>query len=307
MPARKYVFIVGSPRSGTTWLQLLLNQHSEVATSQETHLFHNYLGPLDQAYRGALETRAERGVGLHNVLSPEEFYGLCRSLALRALEGIAAGRPDARVVVEKSPEHGRYGELILRLIPDAHFIHLIRDPRDVVASLQSAGRGWGRTWASSLPAGSARRWADSVRRAREIASRTPRYRELRYEDLLEKGPERLGELFAWLGLRAEPELCERAVRTCSIENLRSASPEIDSPWSLEQEPPGFYRKGRAGGWRTDLTRSELRVVEHLAGDLMAELGYARELPPSRHKPLTLAGREVLGRLRDTAVAALSRR
>jgi hypothetical protein len=65
---RRYVFVVGSPRSGTTWLQLLLAQHPAVATHQETHLFHNYLGPLERAYRGGRDTAQLRDVGIHNVV-----------------------------------------------------------------------------------------------------------------------------------------------------------------------------------------------------------------------------------------------
>src|SRR5215469_4920410 len=43
MIPHKYVLIVGCPRSGTSWLQRLLSQHPQVATTQETHLFSEYL------------------------------------------------------------------------------------------------------------------------------------------------------------------------------------------------------------------------------------------------------------------------
>jgi hypothetical protein len=301
---RRYVFVVGSPRSGTTWLQLLLAQHPAVATHQETHLFHNYLGPLERAYLGGRDAAQVRDVGIHNVVDEATLYGFCRQFALRALDGIAADEPQAEVVIEKSPDHVRDHELILRALPEAWFVHVIRDPRDVVVSMRSAGRGWGRSWAPSRTHGAAATWAHNVQCGLDIAQKTDRYREVRYEDLIGNGTAELGDLFAWLGLPVDGGLCEAALAACRIENLRGGAAQVRSPWALKQEPEGFYRSGRSGGWTGELGRRELNTIEYLAGSLMDRLGYARAVPRRRTRPWSLAMFNGLAQARDRAIGLL---
>jgi hypothetical protein len=301
---RRYVFVVGSPRSGTTWLQLLLAQHPAVATHQETHLFHNYLGPLERAYRGGRDTAQLRDVGIHNVVDEQALYGFCRQFALQALDGIAASEPQAEVVIEKSPDHVRDHELILRVLPEAWFVHVIRDPRDVAISMRSAGRGWGRSWAPSRTHGAASTWAHNVQCGLDIAQKTDRYREIRYEDLLERGSTELGELFTWLGLPVDAGFCDAALAACSIENLRGGDAKVRSPWALRKEPEGFYRSGRSGGWVDELGRRELNTIEYIAGPLMDRLGYKRAMAKRRARPWSLAMFNGLAMVRDRAIGLL---
>lgn len=144
-PARdaQYVFIIGCPRSGTTWLQLLLSQHPNVATVPETQIFAFYLARLKQQWE--YEHRAERvaaagKAGLSRVLSQERFDALCRDMAKGVLDEIAARNPEATHVLEKSPSNALYASWIQRMFPTARFVHVIRDPRDTVASLMAADR-----------------------------------------------------------------------------------------------------------------------------------------------------------------------
>lgn len=280
------VFVVGCPRSGTTWLQLLLAQHPEVVTCQETHLFNRYLGPLERFWQGEKDHPAdEREVGLRNALTDDKFYDLCRSFAHSVLQSIAADEHGADIVVEKSPHHVRYGPLIHRLLPNAIFLHIIRDPRSVVASLQRAGESWGSDWAPTRAHGCARMWVSDVTQGRKISNITDRYTEVHYEGLLNEGPRELQDLLAFIGLREDLEWCKRAVAVCSIDNLREGGRDMDSPWDLDEEPDNFYRKGRAESWKEDLGSREVRHVEYIAYELMQELGYRPSVSnPTRQPP-----------------------
>jgi len=300
----RYVFIVGSPRSGTTWLQLLLAQHPAVATHQETHLFHNYLGPLARAYLNGRDAALVRDVGIHNLLDEAALYRFCKMFAQQTLDQIAASNPQTEVVLEKSPDHVRDHDLILRTLPKAWFIHVIRDPRDVAISMRSAGRGWGRSWAPSRIHGAAATWVHNVERGLEIARKTDRYIEIRYEDLLERGVMQLGSLFDWLGLPVDNAFCANVLEACRIDKLRSGNAEVRSPWALNKEPAGFYRSGRSGGWRKELGRRELNTIEYLAGPLMDQLGYARAVPVRRHRPASLALLHGLAAVRNRAIGLL---
>lgn len=293
--ATRHLFIVGSPRSGTTWMQLLLAQHPSVATSQETHLFSAYLGPLIRSWeRERRLPEDRRPVGLTTVLGSEDFRAVCTAFADGVFDRVRAANPDAELLVEKTPTHVLMVKEILEVYPEASFLHVIRDPRAVVCSLRSAGRGWGRHWAPTNPADGARLWRRRVEAGLGIRRLTPRYHEVRYEDLAADAAGELARLGAAVGLDAGDEFCRKAARACEMERLRQGGRRrAVTPWRLGEEPEGFFRRGEPDGWKDELTRGELRRVEHLASPLMAELGYEPITAPTERRPLRVALREVL--------------
>ena len=301
--SRKLVFVVGCPRSGTTWLQLLLFQHPDVAGGQETHLFNTYLRSLDQRWEQEGANLSPRDVGLRASLTRTQFDGLLRDFADGVFSRLASTRPGATVLVEKTPDHVQDWELILRLFPDAWFVHVVRDPRSVVCSLRHAQRSWGSRWAPAGVIEAATQWVRAVEQGRRIASATGRYGEVRYEDLESRGAETLLDTLHWLELSADRSFVERALAGCRLENLQSGSSGTASPWRLDQEPEGFYRKGRSEGWKDELSKGQLRLVEHVADTLMQDLDYARATPRRRMRPLRLflhqTTRTVLRRLLGT--------
>lgn len=284
----KHVFIVGCGRSGTTWLQLLLAQHPEVATAQETHLFNSYVSNLQSCW----DQHAEdvRGIGLPALFSKAEFDDMCRQFARAPLQRIADSNPDASVVVEKTPAHGRHADLILKLLPDAYFIHIVRDPRSVVASLIAASSSWGSHWASSSAADNARRWTADVALAQSIADRTDRYHEVHYRDLKsDNAIECLRLLFDFIGLDATDQFCANTFEACSIDRLRDGDTSIKATKVFENDPKDFYRKGSASGWREELSNSDIAIVEFIAAEKMRELGFEmyRSTPSNPAKPVRL--------------------
>ena len=140
------VFIVGAPRSGTTWLQLLLSQSDRVGTCNETYLFSWYLDSLFRTWDDMKNN--SRSIGIHHLISEDAYFAMIRDFAGTILRKIYSAKPSATVCLEKTPGHALSWRNILRIFPDSRFIHIIRDPRAVVASLSSAGKGWGRAWAS---------------------------------------------------------------------------------------------------------------------------------------------------------------
>lgn len=268
---KDYVFLLGAPRSGTTWLQIMLSKHPDIATCQETHLFSGFLSSLQRSWRHHETDR--RGVGLQAAISRQRFVELQRDFALAVLNAIG----DTPVILEKTPAHITVLDDIREVLPEARFIHLIRDPRAVAASLAAAGRDWGSAWASTSAVRNARRWASNVADGLVLRSAERRqYFELRYEDLLDSTPQNLESLFAWLGIDCSAALCERLAEESRIGKLREGSSQ--AAWDLSKEPQGFFRKGRSDGWKEDLSQREVAVVEAIAGPLMDQLGYARVSP-----------------------------
>lgn len=265
----KIVFIIGAPRSGTTWLQLILYQSPSVAAAQETHLFSQYLRSLFASWQ--TYSADNRGTGLSTLLSEEQFFSWISEFAGTCLGEIGSKRPGANIVVEKTPDHARSAAAILKIYPRCYFIHVIRDPRGVIGSLRAASAGWGQRWASRRLKDACTIWRDSLAFAQAIPSLTPRYTEVFYERLHADGPGELMRLFEWLGEPIELAEAEKYVAACAIDKLRSG--DADAPWDLKTEPAAFFRRGEIDSWRGDLSPSDIAIVERATKKQMKRLGY----------------------------------
>lgn len=283
MSARTTVFVVGAPRSGTTFLQNLLGAHPLVATSQETDLFDQFVRPLRERWERQLPEDPEewqrwRHKGLPAVLTAPQFDELVADLVERVHAATMALKPGARVLVEKVPGYGRHGALILDCLPEAKFIHIVRDGRDVACSMLRASRGWGRGWAPGSVEGATAQWAEHVRKARAIAALTPSYLELRYEEL---SPARVHDALAFCGVDADLAECERIFRACSLDGggesaLVWGGEVVRRLGAAPQEPAGFAGEGGIGTWRDELDLESRLLFDRIAGSLLRELGYAED-------------------------------
>lgn len=296
-------FVVGCRRSGTTWTMMLVAQHPHVAALQQTDVvrrLYHFIGWFEQShqYGRCILTHADEGapsknglakVSIPDVLSDERLYELGRPLVDEVFERAAQASPGTRMVVEQTPEHIHVAEPILRLYPDAYFVHVIRDPRSVFSSHRSAARGWAKPqFFSTDPVQVAREWCTEVRVGRRIAQLTERYLEIRYESLRANGEQELERIYDFLGLDSSPESIRAALASCSIDRLRQA----------DYAPKGFFRKGEADGWRRELSSGELRTIEHLCGDLMRELDYPLVHPHPVPPTFRLRARKLRERLGD---------
>ncbi|HEY1740895.1 MAG TPA: sulfotransferase, partial [Acidimicrobiia bacterium] len=120
------IALVGAPRSGTTWLQTLLASHDAIVSPQETNLFSRYVAPLEERWcyeaRGSVAERQQRRfTGLGAVLTAAEFHGEVGHFVDDVLRSIAALKPGATILVEKTPSHSLHVDLVARYVPGARF------------------------------------------------------------------------------------------------------------------------------------------------------------------------------------------
>ncbi|HED66111.1 MAG TPA: sulfotransferase [Planctomycetes bacterium] len=298
----KRVFIVGFPRSGTTWVMLLLARLPGVSVLQQAGLFHalegldRWWGASHRFSNGAPEPNRSTD----EILDREDYRRLVRPVADHVFQAIAAETPGTEVVVEQTPENLQFHDEILELFPDAYFLHVVRDPRDAACSMRRAARSWDNDF-PGRPIHIARRWVEYANRARTLASKTKRFHSVRYEDLLERGPEELARIASWMGLELSDADCVEAVEACSLRRLKDQE--------AERVPNGFFGKGQSGAWRGELSRSDLRILEYVLGDELEAAGYVRDHPRSRSKPFAVTWHEILalrGRRPQRALADLLR-
>ena len=185
----RLVIVAGVARSGTTWLESLLMTHPQVGGVERTETF------LFSALRGLL--RDERLWA-----EVDDLPARLRRFTDRVLRAtLDHHTPSATHFVEKTPLHAGLLPRIAALYPDAWFVHLVRDGRDVARSLAQVDflRGVG-------PADGARLWAQTVRRIDAAATSLPQFREVRYEDLFADPVGVTTALLEWVGLEADATL-----------------------------------------------------------------------------------------------------
>jgi hypothetical protein len=266
----KTVFLVGCPRSGTTWLQIILGSHPGIATVRETHLFDRYLADIYARYESEAQKIGKDGLRI--LLGEDKLDRLCRHFADGVLGEIAATKPGCSVVLEKTASQIWSTQLMQRLYPEAYFLHIVRDPRAVAASMLAYAR---ESWANEgepdvLTAAEA--WLSAVTIGhRDLAVLGERRIEIRYEDLVAEPDATLAAILTPLGLDAIGYDRERF----SIDALKrrgTAGSPLDPAWENREN---FFRRGAAEGWADELSRAQIAIVEDVCAELMAEFGYHR--------------------------------
>ncbi|HTR35650.1 MAG TPA: sulfotransferase [Bryobacteraceae bacterium] len=271
------IFIVGAPRSGTTLLRQMLSRHPRIAICGETHFLttvynertRRVFGDLrDEANRQRLidaylaTRRAQRGIRMDFSRLKERLLrdgDSLQSLFAAILKAYAESQGKQRWG-EKTPQHARFTELLFEWYPDALLLHVVRDPRDVVASLLR------RPAAANSAVLNARAWLRLNLAARRSQAR-PGYLEVRYE-----------------ALTAEPEEQLRKICRCAGEEYSSS---MLSPEQQELERSSAMDRfrtplstDRLGTWRQDLSPIEAAQIESTLGGQMETFGYSRQMPPA---------------------------
>jgi hypothetical protein len=153
--------------------------------------------------------------------------------------------------------------------PKAHFIHFIRDGRDMTASHFKTVPDWGyRTVADA-----AHGWLNVVTRPRQGAP-DGRYVEVRYEDLVTRPRETIERMLDHLGLPWNERVLHHAEHAHAL---------LDNPWghpAAEAAGKPLYT-GRTGRYLEDLTPGEIEEFERIAGKELEQLGYELSRPVSR--------------------------
>ena len=268
------IFIVGAPRSGTTLLRAMLNRHPRIGLCDETYFFY-YVHIRRRAF-GDLSRPANRKRLIDSYFATSRMQRLkldLPALGERLMQegtsypaffaGILAFYAESQGKVragEKTPHHAWNTGELLEWYPNGRVIHLLRDPRDVTASLFN--QPWGRKSAAANGA----LWV-SLTHAAEKSRENPRFMRMRYEDLIEKPEENLDRICRFLGETFYPAM------------LNAEKPvKADKPWF--ERAQGKLSKDRLGTWKDQLTPEEIRLVEWTAGPLMRQFGYAPSLSPA---------------------------
>jgi hypothetical protein len=276
-PGELPIFVVGFQRSGTTLFQALLGAHPRIAAPPETYFIYRVADHAD--YFGDLADDANLRRALHEALNPGfDMFAGC-GFEFDSLFDQARRRPRTYAALfdtiltdfarrqgkarwsEKSP--GQPIDSIYALYPNAQVIHLVRDPRDVVASSLEV------PWTDADAAGGlARGWRAFTLRAirRGLEAGPARFLQIRYEDLTHDPEAVLRVVCAFLHEDFTPQMLDQAARNGTVPDaakdwqgraLRRIEHAAEGGWKerLKRGCSSRQRSLRAPGARADPRRA----------------------------------------------------
>jgi hypothetical protein len=273
------IWIIGSPRTGSTWLSRMLGELENCEVWQE---------PFFGVILSFRDNIANQGwIGHRNFILGERnkpiWLNYMRRMFLAVAEVWFTGHGH---LVVKEPNGSVGARLVLEAFPESKVIFLVRDPRDVIASQLDAVKpdSWygrarfessaataqfdpeGGSFVFSQPA-SEEEFVESL--SRDVVASVTASQDafdahggpkmfLKYEDLRVNTLDFMRDLCSTLGLGVDEGQLARAVEAYSWENLPEDTKGEGKP----------RRKATPGGWREDLTPEQVEVVERVTAPLI---------------------------------------
>lgn len=275
------LFVVGSPRSGTTLLRNLLHGHPEIAmTAYESHFVPSALrgSPRPPGAEGTVAValfleRFKKGLLYRTGVERGKFRPgdeeLRRALEARSWEETLRRLFDlycdkemaaARIWGDKTPTYVDHLDLIDAVLSNGRFVHIIRDPRDQALSERAI---WGKSLRRSSEA-----WRRRVLAGRSSrAAADGRFYELTYEALVANPERELSALCDWLGTSFEPAMLAAA----------SGSDELGQMVGADA-----VSKAAVGGRRQDLSEKQEALISAYTAAVGRSLSYDLPEVPSRN-------------------------
>jgi omega-hydroxy-beta-dihydromenaquinone-9 sulfotransferase len=288
------VFVTGASRSGTTMLARMLGAHSSIKAFNELHYFGELWDPYDAKKQfsapelselaavllaretsglwGGQPTDVERAWGRRLVrdlpddrCTPHDLFGA-------VVQQIAADS-SKKIACEQTPRNIFYARRLLELYPNARIVHIVRDPRAVLASQKNRWRmrqlGAGHLPASEMlrnrvnyhPITMGQLWSKATEAASQLEGHS-RFMLVRFEDLA-----------------SEPELNTR--RICNFVGVPFEKDMLDVPrWGSSNVTHSNDIKGVSNEvlnqWRGSLSKGEALLSEKITHKMLTRFGYKPE-------------------------------
>jgi hypothetical protein len=286
----KLIFVTGASRSGTTLMCRILGNHSAVLALKELHFFGELAdvdrieSPADAAHLAAASAmmlaRQARDfwVSGPNAEEREQAKALVESLpqhertpaALYATTVAHMANQASKVMCcEQTPRNIFYAKKLLEMYPEARVVHMVRDPRAVLASQKNRWRlrqlggknvPWSeviRLWFNYHPVTMSRLWRQATQVALGLEQH-PRCTLLRFEDLVAEPESTVRSLLDWLAL--------------SFEETMLDVPQWGSS-NIEHGKEQGVSADMAGKWRDVLSAGEISISERLTGAELRHFDY----------------------------------
>jgi protein-tyrosine sulfotransferase len=261
------IFIVGCGRSGTTLLRAMLERHPRLWGGPESWLFVQRVDPVIFSWKFRTDPRETRALLTScstAIEFAERYFGQCT---------VDAGKSRW---VEKTPRHVHSLSYLLTSFPNARFIHMIRDGRDVACSLRNhpkaavRRRGVVPLKVNNPISFCINRWVADTSAGLALQSH-PRVLTIRYESLVRDTESTLRQVCDFVGETFVRELMQPAPE--STPDAQSRAPSNLASFET-------VNASSIGRWTRDLSPAELQTCLQTGGALLESLGYlSKSLTP----------------------------
>ena len=294
--AHRFIFVGGSARSGTTLIQKMLCSHSKVCGGPE---FDHAVPAMQLFSRMTSPQQLERQDFYY---SEKEVTDIFREFYASLFDNLASRNPGVSYISEKTPANIAAAASLLKLFPDAFYVNVIRDGRDVVLSHQKVlqrfkdqhgqkGRKW---WKEYSVREVSRVWNQNVQQYFDLKSNqasADRVLNVRYEDVVADPHGIMQPVLEKLGLSMENQLLNP--ESVEIDEL-GYGVDVDGVWYTDKMFNQSLNSLSVFRWRTDLPRHKRVLANFMQCRNLQRLGY-------EVSPQMLKLRNVIDRLRRRPV------
>jgi LPS sulfotransferase NodH len=284
-PIAPMPFVVGANRSGTTLLRLMLDAHPQLAIPPETFFVPNLIElyaegePSREEAIALIESRPEfADFGLERddlAAAAEERPNTARGVitAFYSLYAMNQGKPRFG---DKTPGYSGSMRAIEGVLPEARFVHIVRDGRDVALSVMS------RSLKERTVPELAKRWKRRIKRTQQQGAKVEHYLEIRYEDLIADTEAELRKVCDFLELEWDEAML--AYHERASERMAEMSGELEGAGEKRDLPEGYRAQMHAATsqppdpnrlykWKREMDPAATEAFEEIAGELLNDLGY----------------------------------
>lgn len=263
-------FVIGIPKSGTTWLQMLLDAHPDISCRAEDELiyFISEIPIFLKRYNEIRETVNERTAKqeLYGQFKPDSDTTPAFEFFVEYLRFITARDTGKKIIGTNDNNLIHNLKAVHSLFPESKFIHIIRDIRDVISS------GWyhniriegeesfvGRVHSlEDFALESARSWVEYLSAMESIKDRCI---YIRFCDLKAMPVSTVEAVLSFLG--ADPSQAKRCLSSTDFQKLSAGGNQ-------------FFHRGERGGWKDILDQEMVGGVVEIAGDKLKQYGFMED-------------------------------
>ncbi len=288
----RLLFVGGFPSGGTTLLRSILNAHPEIYISGEMPLLKNL---MDKGYSQAtIFKNSDEIKKLQDYLVSINFYGNIENINYDFEELLSENQAltlntilrhcfsDQQTLIwgNKTPQNTENLNLLYELFPNAYFLIITRDIRDVCLS-------WRKRWGKDMIL-CAHKWATRMKKGWIMSKEIPadRIKFISFEDLLTNTQDTVQSICDFLGIA----ISER------MQNHHQYVGKVTGDHGKINYGKPIEPKNH-NNWKTQLADTQVKRIEEIAYETLKLFGYQVEYAVQR---IPISKAEILrGRIRDT--------
>jgi len=287
----KKAFILGNPRSGTSLLRIILNNHKNIIAPPESGFAHWWLKKYDKWQKKDCDNSSKLNSFINDLMLSRKietwklnFNNLSEEIKLTKPSNYSElitlvylsfiSKTNVKVIIDKNNYYINHLNELLKIWPDAYFIHLVRDGRDVASSYielmdKDIKNLKYKPKLSKNIANIASEWANNVLSIEDFLLTIDKDKRItiKFEDLILSTIDTLNDLCEKFKIEFDDAMMNYYSQTAP----KYLEPKETSHWKKKTTSPPLT--SRVGRYHEDLSPSDLKIFSSIADEALSKFGY----------------------------------